>query len=246
MNLHTLPHTALHSLSSRREEVCFALLAFSGGIAGGFGSVYCGHVFANAETGNMISLITDLHAGAWVDVLCRLGGLGLYILGIALTVILPVRLCGGSARRWQRISLLVEVCCFVVQGLLPYQAVTGISFALYLWPVFFGLALQYNSFTALHGVPVSTVFCTNNFRQMTIHALIWRRLRHARTADAAAESRRELRISLTYVAVTLLFLLGVAFSVFTLEWLGTWQMFVCAGLLLALWVWDISARSQAD
>lgn len=245
MDLHTLPRLpafALHSLSSRQEEACFALLAFSGGIAGGFGSVYCGHVFANAETGNMISMITDLHSGSWVDVFCRLGGLGLYMLGIALTVILPVRLYGGNTRRWQRACLLVEFACFAVQGLLPYQAVTGISYALYLWPVFFGLALQYNSFTALHGVPVSTVFCTNNFRQMVLHGLVWRRVRRAHTPEAAAESKRELRISLTYLLVTLLFFLGVAFSVFTLEWLGTRQMFFCAGLMLVLWVWQMLGR----
>lgn len=241
MNLSTLPHPPglpWGALSTRQEEICFALLAFSGGIAGGFGSVYCGHVFANAQTGNMISLVTDLHTGSWVDVLCRLGGLGLYILGIALTVVLPVRLFGGDARRWQHACLLAEAACFLLQGLLPVGTLTAISFALYLWPVFFALALQYNSFTALHGVPVSTVFCTNNFRQMTLHALVWRRMRRAASGEEAAQARRELRISLTYLLVTLLFFLGVTFSVFTLDWLGPGQMFLCAGLMLALWCWQ--------
>ena len=86
-------------------------------------------------------------------------------------------------------------------------------------------------------MPVSTVFCTNNFRQMTLHALVWRRMRRAAGPEDAAQARRELRISLTYLLVTLLFLAGVAFSVFTLEALGPGQMFLCAGLLFALWLW---------
>ena len=247
MNLQSRPSLHTFALpSTRQEESCFALLAFSGGIAGAFGSVYCGHVFANAETGNLISMFTELHAGEWIGVLCRLGGLGLYILGIALTVILPVRLCKNDTRRWQRICLMVETICFLVQAFLPFERLSQISYALYLWPVFFALALQYNSFTALHGVPVSTVFCTNNFRQMTIHALIWRRLRHTHAPDAYREAGRELRISLTYVTVTLLFFAGVAFSVFTLEWLGTRQMLLCAAFMLALWLWMTLSRREEN
>lgn len=228
---------ALARPSTRREVLSFALLAFCGGIAGAFGSIYCGHVFANAETGNLISMISELHAGEWIKVLCRLGGLGLYLVGIALTVILPVRLCPGNPRLWQRICLLAEAACFLIQGVLPFESLSGISDALYLWPVFFALALQYNSFTALHGVPVSTVFSTNNFRQMVLHGLIWRRLRHARTPESGAEARRELHISLTYLTVNLLFFLGVAFSVFTLDLLGPRQMLLCALILVALCLW---------
>ncbi|HJD20868.1 MAG TPA: DUF1275 domain-containing protein [Candidatus Gemmiger faecigallinarum] len=250
MNLHTLPRlpaAALTTLSSRQEEAAFALLSFSGGIAGGFGSVFCGHVFANAQTGSMISMASELYAGQWLGVASRLGGLALFVLGIALTVVLPARLFGGDSRRWQRACLLVETFCFALQGLLPREALSVVSYALYLWPVFFAAALQYNTFTALHGVPVSTLFCTNNLRQLTLHALIWRRMRRARTPEAAAEARRELRISLTYLVVTLLFFAGVVFSVFTLELLGAGQMFLCAGLLFALWLWrTAAARAQGD
>lgn len=244
MNLHGIHLHSFALPSTRQEETCFVLLALNGGIAGGFGSIYCGHVFANAETGNMISLFSELHAGQWLGVLSRLGGLGLYILGIALTVILPMRLFGGDTRRWQRACLLVEAICFGIQAVLPYEQLTSISYALYLWPVFFALALQYNTFTALHGVPVSTVFCTNNFRQMTLHALVWRRMRHTRTPDAASQATRELHISLTYLVVTATFFFGVALSVFTLEYLSIGQMAFCAVLLLVLWIWQMATRKK--
>ena len=240
MNLHTLPHlpaSALHTISTRQEEACFVLLAVNGGLAGGFGSVYCAHIFANAQTGNLISLASELFSGQWPGVLARLGGLGLYLLGIVLTVVLPMRLFGGDTRRWQRACLLVEAALFAVQGLLPRGVLGGISDALYLWPVFLACALQYNTFTALHGVPVSTVFCTNNLRQMALHAMVWRSRRRAAAPEAAAEAGRELRISLTYLAVTALFFVGILASIPLSGAIGPGVMFVCAALLFALWLW---------
>ena len=140
-------------LSTRREEVCFGLLAVLGGMAGAYGSIYCGHVFANALTGNLVSLASELVAGQWLRVAARGAGILLFLVGVALSVILPVRL-GGDARRWQRRCLLIEAACFAVQGFLPYAALTAVSPALYLWPVFFACGMQYNTFTPCSAVKV--------------------------------------------------------------------------------------------
>ena len=221
-------------LSTRREEVCFGLLAVLGGMAGAYGSIYCGHVFANALTGNLVSLASELVAGQWLRVAARGAGILLFLVGVALSVILPVRL-GGDARRWQRRCLLIEAACFAVQGLLPYAALTAVSPALYLWPVFFACGMQYNTFTALHGVPVSTLFCTNNLRQLTLHGLVARR--QAR-AGQRAEADRETRIALSYLAVTGLFCLGLLLGVALLAPLGPRLMWLNAALLLGLWLWQ--------
>lgn len=224
-------------LSTRREEARFGVLAVLGGVAGAYGSVYCGHVFANALTGNLVSLGSELLAGQWAGVAARAGGVLLFLLGVALSVVLPVRL-GGQARRWQRRCLLIEAACFAVQGLLPYGALAEFSPALYLWPVFFASGLQYNTFTALHSVPVSTLFCTNNLRQLTLHALVWRRQRRAGAPDAA----REARIALTYLAVSGLFFAGVLLGVALYGALGRRLMLLCAAGHLALWAWDKACK----
>lgn len=231
MSIH--PTRAL--LSPRQEEIRFALLAVGGGVAGAYGSVYCGHVFANALTGNLVSLAAELYAGQWAGVLARLGGVGLFLLGVALSVLLPVRMAGGDPGVWQRRCLLVEAGCFALQALLPYRALTALSPALYLWPVFFASGLQYNTFTALHGVPISTLFCTNNLRQLTLHGLVARR--QAR-AGQRAEADRETRIALSYLAVTGLFCLGLLLGVALLAPLGPRLMWLNAALLLGLWLWQ--------
>ena len=228
-------HPTRARLSPRQEEIRFALLAVGGGVAGAYGSVYCGHVFANALTGNLVSLAAELYAGQWAGVLARLGGVGLFLLGVALSVVLPVRMAGGDPGVWQRRCLLVEAGCFALQALLPYRALTALSPALYLWPVFFASGLQYNTFTALHGVPISTLFCTNNLRQLTLHGLVARR--QAR-AGQRAEDDRETRIALSYLAVTGLFCLGLLLGVALLAPLGPRLMWLNAALLLGLWLWQ--------
>ena len=125
--------------------------------------------------------------------------------------------------------------CFALQALLPYRALTALSPALYLWPVFFASGLQYNTFTALHGVPISTLFCTNNLRQLTLHGLVARR--QAR-AGQRAEADRETRIALSYLAVTGLFCLGLLLGVALLAPLGPRLMWLNAALLLGLWLWQ--------
>lgn len=228
-------HPTRARLSPRQEEIRFALLAVGGGVAGAYGSVYCGHVFANALTGNLVSLAAELYAGQWAGVLARLGGVGLFLLGVALSVLLPVRMAGGDPGVWQRRCLLVEAGCFALQALLPYRALTALSPALYLWPVFFASGLQYNTFTELHGVPISTLFCTNNLRQLTLHGLVARR--QAR-AGQRAEADRETRIALSYLAVTGLFCLGLLLGVALLAPLGPRLMWLNAALLLGLWLWQ--------
>ena len=235
-------HPTRARLSPRQEEIRFALLAVGGGVAGAYGSVYCGHVFANALTGNLVSLAAELYAGQWAGVLARLGGVGLFLLGVALSVLLPVRMAGGDPGVWQRRCLLVEAGCFALQALLPYRALTALSPALYLWPVFFASGLQYNTFTALHGVPISTLFCTNNLRQLTLHGLVARR--QAR-AGQRAEADRETRIALSYLAVTGLFCLGLLLGVALLAPLGPRLMWLNAALLLGLWLWQKLA-AQTD
>ena len=69
-------HPTRARLSPRQEEIRFALLAVGGGVAGAYGSVYCGHVFANALTGNLVSLAAELYAGQWAGVLARRAAVG--------------------------------------------------------------------------------------------------------------------------------------------------------------------------
>ena len=163
---------------------------------------------------------------------------GLFVLGIYLSIRLPYLWFGGDQRRWKRCCLLIETVCFILQGLLPFELLAGISPAMYLWPVFFASALQYNTFTALHGVPVSTLFTTNNIRQLTLHATIWRQKARGLTPASQEEARQERRISLIYIAVFIAFFGGILGGVYLTYLMETRLMFLCAGILFAVWAWQ--------
>ena len=77
MNLHGIH---LHSFALPpppvRRKPALCCWPSTAALRAGLASIYCGHVFANAETGNMISLFSELHAGQWLGVLVPAGRSG--------------------------------------------------------------------------------------------------------------------------------------------------------------------------
>lgn len=139
-------------------------LHFTMSFIGGFLAVYAVLCFAgllgSAQTSNLILLTTDLLSANWPDLLLRIGGAVLYMCAIALTVWLP-RKCRTDLRR---ISVVLDMAAALVVGLFP----EGIPPVLGLYPLFFAMAFQWNSFTGADGFVSSTIFSTNNFRQFSM------------------------------------------------------------------------------
>jgi Predicted membrane protein len=148
---------------NRQELFRFATLAFSGGLAGAFSYMMCDEIFANAQTGNLLHLTKYISEGDSVKAMLHLIPFFVYLIGISGTVLLPMYLKKYSIR-WETICLLLEAACMGLVSLLP----TSLSPVIYITPVFFASALQYNTFKTCNGVAVSTLFCTNNIRQLVI------------------------------------------------------------------------------
>ncbi len=127
-----------------------------------------GGVFANAQTGNMALLALAIaEADAMRALFCIIPMLA-YIIGIWLTLSMPKRMKKGV--RWESLFVLMEILVFAFIGFLPSNAPYAISTI----AVSFVCAIQYNTFTKAHGIPMATTFCTNNLRQAVInfyHAL---------------------------------------------------------------------------
>ena len=135
-------------------------MAFIGGFFGVYAMLRFAGLFGSAQTANLIYLATDLLGGSWTDMLLRLGGAALYMAGIALTVWLP----RGPIRDLRRLSVGIDMAAAVLAALLP----AGISPVLGLYPLFFAMAFQWNSFSGADGFVSSSIFSTNNFRQFTM------------------------------------------------------------------------------
>ncbi|MBE6848357.1 MAG: DUF1275 domain-containing protein [Ruminococcus sp.] len=134
---------------------------------GGFLEAYTfllkGGVFANAQTGNLALLGIAAAQGNWMQVLHCTVPVIAYIIGILLTLHMQKHLRQGL--RWETLFVLLEILILTVVGFLP----ASVSFAVSTVAVSFVCAMQYNTFTKAHGIPMATTFCTNNLRQ----AVIW-------------------------------------------------------------------------
>lgn len=125
-------------------------MAFIGGFLGVYTILRFAGLFGSAQTANLIYLATDLLGGSWTDMLLRLGGAALYMAGIALTVWLPL----GPVRDLRRLSVGIDMAAAILVALLPAE----ISPVLGLYPLFFAMAFQWNSFPGADGFVSSSIF----------------------------------------------------------------------------------------
>ena len=87
-----------------------ALLTVSGGLQDAYSYIERGHVFANAQTGNIVLLAVSAAEGRWNNVLSYAIPLAAFIIGIAIACFIR-KLCGNSPRtiHWRQHVLLAEM-----------------------------------------------------------------------------------------------------------------------------------------
>ena len=91
----------MHNLSQR---IHFNM-AFIGGYLGVHAILSFSNLLGNAQTSNLISMVTSLLSGDWQQLLQRIGGMLLYMAAIARRCICRpgcTGTCGSSAWRWMR------------------------------------------------------------------------------------------------------------------------------------------------
>ena len=149
-------------------------LSAAGGTCAGYGVICCGHIFACGLTGNLLGTWRELLGGNPTNGLLRILGTLLFMTGIAAAALLPEKLQESKTRlRWEQLSLIILMFSLMLIMLVP----EGWNDLLRVAPVFFFAAVQYHSFTEFEGVTASTIFCSNNFRQLTLSLLGWKRKR---------------------------------------------------------------------
>lgn len=133
------------------------VMAFTGGFLGAYTLLNHHDLFGNAQTTNMIYIVTDLVGHNIVDFMFRVMDLVVYAFGFACTVFIP------KYTKWNRqlISIFLNVAaglslCFMPEEMNDFLAIC---------PVLFATAFQWNSFSGAEGFTSSTIFSTNNLRQ---------------------------------------------------------------------------------
>ena len=139
-----------------------ALLADSGGLMDAYSYIYRDHVFANAQTGNILLLGVNLSEGNFSEAFRYLLPIVSFIIGIALAEI--VRLRAGRKLHWRQVSVLFEAIILFAVAFIPTThnmiANSLISFA---------CGIQVESFRKIRGNAIATTMCIGNTRSGTQH-----------------------------------------------------------------------------
>ncbi len=133
-------------------------------VVGGFIAAYAilnrNGLLANAQTMNLLTLLLSVLGRNPRDVLIHTGALLLYIFGTSLTVIIMKK----TAADVLLVSIIIDCCAVLILGFLP----SNMNEVIALYPIFFAMSVQWNAFKGVDGYISSSIFSTNNVKQLSI------------------------------------------------------------------------------
>ena len=168
-------------------------LSLSGGLQDAYTYLFRGKVFANAQTGNIVLLSSNIMEGNWDRVLHYLVPLCAFALGVLAAEEMRERFKEMQRLHWRQLVVLGEVLMLFVVGFLPeeYNLLANAM-------VSFSCAMQVQAFRKVDGYAFASTMCIGDLRSGMEALCIWRKTRDAKAKD------RMLR----YFGIILLFAVG--------------------------------------
>ena len=191
------------------ESYIHYAMSMSGGFMGAYALLNRGEVFGSAQTANMIHSVTDLFSGNWYSLVLRLTALLIFIAAVTAATLIP-RFCSLDLRL---ICILTEIPVIALLGFIPARTAPLVA----LYPVFFIMAFQWCAFSGVKGFVCSTIFSTNNLRQL-ISSLsnYW-----------ADRNKKHLEKASVYGFSLIFYHIGVALCWFSSRALGISSAWIC-------------------
>lgn len=169
------------------------LLALAGGFMDAYSYMARGHVFANAQTGNILLLAVAASEGRAADSLRYLLPVVSFALGIAMAAAARTRFGSMSRLHWRQLALAAEILILFSVGFFPAEqhllanSLTSLA-----------CGIQVQAFRKIEGNGIATTMCIGNLRA-GVQALHEYRITHA---------REELRRGALYFGVIFFFAVG--------------------------------------
>lgn len=146
-----------------KSETLFVgmLLAIVGGFLDAYSYILRGHVFANAETGNMVLFGIKLSEGNISGAIIYLVPIISFFMGIMIAEVIKSKYKNKQVH-WRLIIIIIEMLAIAIVAFLP-QYLDSIANAM----ISFICALQVETFRKVNGNPYATTMCTGNLRSGT-------------------------------------------------------------------------------
>lgn len=195
------------------------LLAIVGGFLDAYTYVARGHVFANAQTGNIVLFGQYLAEKDWLTALSYFIPILAFVLGIFVDEWIKKYISPLPKIHWRQVVLLFEVAMLFIVAWLPLG---GKSDLMANTLVSFVCSMQVQSFRKVHGLPYATTMCTGNLRSGT--ELFFQ---YTQSKDKTLRKK-----SLSYYAVILFFIIGAGIGAVLTKRYGSMTILYCNILLL--------------
>jgi len=192
-------------------------LSLSGGLQDAYTYLLRGKVFANAQTGNIVLLSTNIIDGQWDRVLHYLVPVCAFALGVEAAEKMRENFVNMQRLHWRQLVVLGEVLLLFIVGFLP-ENMNLLANAM----VSFSCAMQVQAFRKVNGYAFASTMCIGDMRSGVEAFCIWRRDRSPQAKD------RMLR----YFGIILLFAVGAGIGSIGSAHIGQRAIWVSCLLLL--------------
>lgn len=189
------------SMKKNGDLILHSLMCSIGGFLGGY-AVLCRGGLASAQTLNMIDIVFGIAGKNKYELLLRILALLLYIIGMEIVVFFSKK----TKINLERYSIYVDMAGFLVLAMIPMKVNVLIGGL----PIFFMLSTQWSVFHGVRGYNSSTIFSTNNLRQMLLSL----------NEYAFSRDRKQLNKALYYINTLFWFHINIAFSYFGVKYFG--------------------------
>ena len=133
-------------------------------LAGGFQDAYSynsrGHVFANAQTGNIVLFAQNLMSAQFSQALHYLLPVLAFILGVYISEKIHQKYKYSHLFHWRQLVLVSEIFLLILAGFLKTDMIANVLLS-------FACAMQVQSFRKFKGISFATTMCIGNMRSAT-------------------------------------------------------------------------------
>lgn len=206
-------------ISYERHESFLIMLfvTLSGGLQDAYTYLTRGHVFANAQTGNIVLLMHYIVEWDGRMIISYLFPIISFALGIMVSESIRFRMEERGMKRWREVVLMLEMILLLIVGFMP-ENTAHYANAL----VSFSCAMQVQSFRKFHGRAYASTMCIGNLRSGMENL----------SAFMNTKDRAALINASHYFLVILAFALGAAAGSFLVSLFSLRAIWVSSFLLL--------------
>ncbi len=204
-----------------------AILSFSGGLQDAYTYNVRDHVFANAQTGNVVLMSQNLMTGNWITAVHYMLPLVAFALGVLITEQIENRFKHGKIH-WRQLILFIEMLLLGIVGFLPASLNVVANMM-----VSFSCAMQVQAFRTVQGYDYASTMCIGNLRSGTESLS-----RYLREKDRAS-----LKKALNFFGIIVVFAIGAGVGGLLSQVLHTGTIWLSLALLACVAVMMIKKES---